>query len=372
MARDARADGQFVYAVRTTGIYCRPGCGSRLPRPANVEFHSNPADAQRAGFRPCLRCRPDGPSLAAQQLARVEAACRSIEQAARAPALAMLAREAGLSPYHFHRLFKSTTGVTPHAYAAALRTRRLQERLQDASRTSSITEALYDSGYLSGASAHADARTTLGMTPSRFRAGGASLSIDYALDRCSLGAILVAQSEQGLCAILLGDDATALLADLRRRFPAACLQAGDAAFAATVAAVIRFVDAPRLGLKLPLDLRGTAFQRRVWEALRHVPAGATATYSEIARRIGLPRATRAVAAACAANPLAVAIPCHRVLRADGSLSGYRWGLERKSALLAREHTGPTASDPDSAVRETHAADCRSTRCGSSDSTDPLK
>jgi len=338
VARDPRADGRFVYSVRTTGVYCRPSCGSRRARPANVRFHASAAEAELAGFRPCLRCQPGHPSLAQRQAALVTAACRSIECAESMPGLAELARAAGLSPYHFHRVFKSVAGVTPRAYAAAHRDRRLRERLadRDAAPTNSVTDAIYDAGFNSSARAYEAADAVLGMTPAAYRAGGAAARIRFAVGECSLGSILVAQSDRGLCAILLGDDPDALLRDLQDRFPKATLLAGDAAFERVVATVVGAVEAPRLGLALPLDVRGTAFQQRVWQALRAIPPGSTASYAEIARRIGTPAAVRAVAGACAANPLAVAIPCHRVVRTDGGLSGYRWGIDRKRRLLERE------------------------------------
>jgi len=332
-ARDAQADGTFVYSVRTTGVYCRPSCGARAARPENVAFHDTSADAQRAGFRPCLRCKPDQPSLAVQQAAVVARLCRLLEADEQAPSLEVLAREAQWSPFHLHRVFKRITGLTPKAYAAAHRGRRVQEAL---SRSGSVTEAIYDAGYNSGGRFYADAPKVLGMTPTRYRAGGAGTDVRFAVGQCSLGAILVARSDVGVCAILIGDDPDALARDLQDRFPRARLLGGDAGFEQWVARVVGFVEAPALGLDLPLDVRGTAFQQRVWQALQAIPPGQTASYSEVARRIGAPAATRAVAQACGANALAVAIPCHRVVRNDGALSGYRWGVERKRALLARE------------------------------------
>jgi len=332
-ARDAQADGRFVYAVRTTGVYCRPSCGARPPRPENVTFHDTPADAQRAGFRACRRCRPDEPSLAAQQAAVVTQLCRRLETDEPTPTLDALARQAQWSPFHLHRVFKRFTGLTPKAYAAAHRGRRVQQAL---AHSGSVTQAIYDAGYNSGGRFYADAPQLLGMTPTRYRAGGADTELRFAVGQCSLGAILVARSAVGVCAILLGDDPDMLTRDLQDRFPRARLLGGDAEFDAWVARVIGFVEAPALGLDLPLDIRGTAFQQRVWQALQAIPPGQTASYAAIAQRIGAPAATRAVAQACGANALAVAIPCHRVVRTDGALSGYRWGVERKRALLARE------------------------------------
>ena len=331
--RSAAADGRFVYSVRSTGVYCRPSCGSRAPRPENVAFHDTPADAQRAGFRPCRRCTPDALSPAEQQAAVVARLCRLLEGDDPPPSLDELARQAQWSPFHLHRVFKRVTGLTPKAYAAAQRGRRMHESL---SRSDSVTEAIYDAGYNSGGRFYADAPKVLGMTPTRYRAGGVDTELRFAVGQCSLGAILVARSALGVCAILIGDDPDALARDLQDRFPQARLLGGDADFEQWVARVVGFVEAPALGLGLPLDVRGTAFQQRVWQALQAVPPGATVSYSEIARRIGAPKATRAVAQACGANALAVAIPCHRVVRNDGALSGYRWGVERKRALLDRE------------------------------------
>jgi AraC family transcriptional regulator of adaptative response/methylated-DNA-[protein]-cysteine methyltransferase len=330
--RDAAADGRFFYSVSTTGVYCRPSCAARRARPENVAFHDSAAAAERAGFRPCRRCRPDRPGADGHE-ALVAELCRAIDAAEQPPTLQELARRAGLSAWHLQRVFKQATGITPHAYAAAARARRVRAEL---ARSATVTEAIYEAGYQSNGRFYAESGGLLGMTPTRYRAGGTATEIRFAVADCSLGAILVAESERGVCAILLGDDAEALLRELQDRFPRANLVGGDAAFEARVAQVVGFVEAPRLGLALPLDVRGTAFQQRVWQALREIPAGRTASYTEVAARIGAPKAVRAVAAACAANALAVAIPCHRVVRQDGDLAGYRWGLERKRALLDRE------------------------------------
>ncbi len=329
-ARDPAADGRFVYAVRTTGVYCRPSCAARAARPENVRFYDTPAEAEAAGFRPCQRCRPGQPPAHA---AAIAAACRAMEAAEDIPALDTLAAAAGLSPSHFHRRFKALTGLTPRAYAAACRAERLRGGLAAAE---SVTEAIYDAGFNTASRFYEGADAALGMTPRAYRAGGRDTEIRFAIGQCSLGAILVAQSTRGICAITLGDAPEALLHDLEDRFPQARLIGGDAGFETLVAQVVGLVEAPGIGLDLPLDLRGTAFQQRVWQALRQIPPGQTASYAEIARAIGMPRAMRAVAQACGANPVAVAIPCHRVVRSDGALSGYRWGVARKAALLARE------------------------------------
>ena len=333
VARDAAADGVFYYSVRTTGVYCRPSCGSRRARRENVEFHQDCVAAEAAGFRPCKRCRPNEASLAERQAAAVAKACRLIEGADELPSLDELAETAGLSRFHFHRLFRAATGLTPKAYASAHRSERMRTELK---RGDSVTSAIYDAGFNSSARFYATAAGALGMNPSEFRAGAPGASIRFAIGQCSLGAILVAASDKGVCAILLGDDPDHLARDLQDRFPKATLVGGDTEFERWVAKIVGFVEAPRLGLDLPLDVRGTAFQQRVWQALREIPAGSTASYSEIAARIGSPKAVRAVAQACAANALAVAIPCHRVVRNDQSVSGYRWGVERKRALLERE------------------------------------
>ena len=331
--RQPSADGVFYYAVRTTGVYCRPSCAARTPRRENVCFFTECEAAESAGFRACKRCFPNAATLSQQQAKLVAQACRSIEQAEEPPSLAALASEAGLSRFHFHRLFKRVTGLAPKAYAAGLRAQRVREQLPG---SGSVTAAIYESGFNSNARFYAQSDAALGMRPSTYRAGGAGVVIRFAIGQCSLGAILVAATDQGVCAIALGDEPDALLRELQDRFPRSQLQGGDAAFERTVATVIGFVEAPGLGLELPLDLRGSAFQLRVWQALRAVPAGVTVSYAEIARRLGVPNSVRAVARAIATNPVAVAVPCHRVIRSDGALSGYRWGVERKRALQSRE------------------------------------
>lgn len=333
LARDSACDGHFYTAVETTGIYCRPSCPARRPNRANVRFHETRAEAEAAGFRPCKRCQPDKPPLTEQHAGKVAEACRLIETAEEEPKLGALAEAAGLSPYHFHRIFKAIAGVTPKAYAMAHRQKRVRETLE---RSATVTEAIYQAGFNSNGRFYADSSGMLGMTPTTFRAGGTNTEIHFAIGACSLGSILVAASDRGVCAILIGDDPHALVRELEDRFQRARLIGGDREFENVVARVIGFVEAPGTGLDLPLDVRGTAFQHRVWQALRDIPAGSTASYAEVAERIGAPKAVRAVAGACAANPIAVAIPCHRVVRTGGALSGYRWGIARKRALLERE------------------------------------
>ncbi|ABC32238.1 Adenosine deaminase [Hahella chejuensis KCTC 2396] len=331
--RDTRADGSFYYSVKTTGVYCRPSCAARTPRPENVRFYDSIEDAEQAGFRPCRRCRPDAPSLAARQAEKIATACRLIAGSETFPSLDELAQCAGMSKFHFHRVFKQITGLTPRSYAAAQRKQRLDGALQ---RSDTVTDAIYDAGYNSNGHFYGESNQILGMTPGDYRRGGANAEIRFAVGECALGSILVAQSARGVCAILLGDDPEALVQDLQDRFANAELIGDDADFERVIAKVVGFVEAPQVGIDLPLDIRGTAFQQRVWRALQEIPSGATASYADIAQRIGSPKSVRAVAQACAANLLAVAIPCHRVVRSDGALSGYRWGVERKQALLERE------------------------------------
>jgi len=331
--RDRSADGAFYYSVLSTGVYCRPSCAARLARRGNVCFYATCAEAEQAGFRPCKRCRPNEASLAERQAEAVAAACRAIENAEQAPPLEALARAAGMSRFHFHRVFKTFTCVTPKAYADAQRRVRVHDEL---ARSATVTSAIYEAGFNSNGRFYASSSDLLGMTPTAFRAGGSGVSIRFAVGECSLGSILVAASPKGVCAILFGDDPDTLLRDLQDRFPRAKLIGGDKDFEGLVAKVVGFVETPAQDFDLPLDVQGTAFQQRVWQALRKIPPGSTASYSEIAKRIGHPRAVRAVAQACASNTIAVAIPCHRVVRIDGSHSGYRWGVERKRALLERE------------------------------------
>jgi AraC family transcriptional regulator, regulatory protein of adaptative response / methylated-DNA-[protein]-cysteine methyltransferase len=331
--RDAAADGRFYYSVRTTGVYCKPSCKARPALRENVAFHNTPEDAERAGFRPCKRCRPDNLDNGDPNAPIVEAACRMIETADELPTLSELASQAGFSDYHFHRVFKQLTGVTPRAYAAEHRAKRVRERLTE---SGTITSAIYEAGFNSSGRFYEGSSQLLGMTPTAFRKGGAGSQIRFAVGECSLGSILVAATEKGVCAIQFGDDPDQLVRDLQDRFPQATLEGNDVEFEKTIAQVVGFIEAPQQGLDMPLDVRGTAFQHKVWQALRKIPAGKTASYGDIAKQIGMPSAVRAIAQACAANPTAVAIPCHRVVRTDGNISGYRWGVERKRQLLARE------------------------------------
>jgi AraC family transcriptional regulator of adaptative response/methylated-DNA-[protein]-cysteine methyltransferase len=331
--RDRDADGTFFYSVRTTGVYCRPSCSARLPRRENVQFHASCAEAERAGFRACKRCRPNGEGVAEQHSVAIAKACRLIETSETMPSLDVLAEAAGMSRFHFHRVFKDATGLTPKAFANARRAERMRDEL---SHSDSVTEAIYGAGFNSSGRFYAASADALGMAPKDFRAGGKGETIRFALGESSLGSILVAATEKGICAISLGDDPADLLRALEDRFPEAELVGGDADFEQLVATVVGLVEKPERAVDLPLDIRGTAFQQRVWKALRAIPPGKTASYAEIADDIGAPKSVRAVAGACAANNLAIVIPCHRVVRNDGAISGYRWGVARKRSLLARE------------------------------------
>jgi AraC family transcriptional regulator, regulatory protein of adaptative response / methylated-DNA-[protein]-cysteine methyltransferase len=331
--RDRNADGSFYYSVETTGVYCRPSCAARLPRRENVRFHLTCEAAERAGFRPCRRCRPSEPALMTQRASAIEKACRVIESADELPNLDDVAAAAGMSRFHFQRVFKSVTGVTPGAYFTENRAHRVRTEL---TQRETVTEAIYSAGFNSNGRFYESSSQVLGMTPTNFRSGGEGTTIRFAVGQCSLGAILVGATDRGVCSILLGDDPDALVHDLESRFPKAQLIGGDKEFEQWVAKVVGLVEAPRQGFDLPVDVRGTAFQQRVWKALKEIPAGSTASYTDIAARIGAPKAVRAVAQACASNSIAVAIPCHRVVRNDGALSGYRWGVERKRALLKQE------------------------------------
>jgi len=333
VARDKTADGCFWYSVATTGIYCRPSCPSRTANPRNVQLHDTLAAAKATGFRPCKRCNPDGISIEGENATIIAQACRLIEESEEEPSLNDLAEAVGRSPSYFHRMFKAITGLTPKDYAVAHRAAKVRRGLDSGN---SVTEAMYDAGFNSSGRFYEKSTGLLGMTPTQYRTGGANEEIRFAVGETSLGAILVASSKKGVASILLGADPDTLVRNLQDRFPKARLIGADGDYEALVARVVGFVEAPNLGLDLPLDVRGTAFQQRVWQALQEIPVGQTVSYAEVARRIGSPKAVRAVAGACAANNLAVAIPCHRVVRNDGSLSGYAWGVERKRALLAME------------------------------------
>jgi AraC family transcriptional regulator of adaptative response/methylated-DNA-[protein]-cysteine methyltransferase len=332
--RDAATDGLFFMCVHTTGIYCRPTCPARRPHRENVHFVDSVQAARREGYRSCKRCKPDdAASLADNRAATIAAICERIESSEERLSLDQLAAEAGMSRFHFHRVFKEVTGVTPKAYETALRSNRVRNHLVT---TLTVTQAVYDAGFASNGRFYASTNDMLGMTPGHYRRGGQDMTIRVAFGQSSLGTVLVAATESGICAITIGDEAEPLRTDLARRFPNASFRDGDHDFERTVSEVVGLVEEPAHGINLPLDIRGTAFQQRVWQALRDIPAGATASYGEIATRIGSPKSARAVASACGQNNLAVAVPCHRAVGKNGSLTGYHWGLERKRELLERE------------------------------------
>jgi AraC family transcriptional regulator of adaptative response/methylated-DNA-[protein]-cysteine methyltransferase len=331
--RDAAADGSFYYGVLTTGVYCRPGCPSRPPLRANTRFFETTAAAETAGLRACKRCRPADPSSASRHVAAIEKACALLRTSEATPSLAELADAAGISRFHFHRVFKQVTGATPRDYA---RTHRLGNFARKLEAGEDVAAAIYSSGFGSSSRAYEAAPAGLGMTPGARRRGGAGETIRFVTVATPLGWALVAATERGIVMTALGDDRERLAAMVRGRFPAARLVEQDTGLKDWAEQVVHFITAPSQTLDLPLDIRGTAFQARVWRALQKIPLGRTATYSEIALALGQPTAVRAVARACAANDLALAIPCHRVIGADGDLAGYRWGIERKRALLDRE------------------------------------
>jgi len=332
-SRDEGADGSFWYGVKTTGVYCRPACSSRRPNRANVEFFATWAAAERGGYRACKKCRPKESSAKGPVQATIARACEILARADGPPALADLARQVGLSPYHLQRQFKQFVGITPKAFAKTVRTTRFRSEL---TREPTVTSALYKAGFGSISRGYDRATQQLGMTPAQYQKGGAGQVIRFTITRCVLGWVLVAATERGICLIELGDSPRELEAGLSAHFKRADRRRAGAELQDWVAKVVALIDEPCRGLDLPLGIQGTVFQRKVWEALRAIPIGRTVTYAELARQVGRPSAVRAVASACAANKLAVAIPCHRAVRSDGRPSGYRWGLERKAALQARE------------------------------------
>lgn len=329
--RDGSLREAFVIGVKTTGIYCRPGCPARAPKRENVVFFDTVEEARQTGLRPCLRCKPDE---AAPGTGAVETACRMIEQAETPPKLDDLAQAVGLSSFHLHRLFKARTGVTPQAYAAQVRDRRAKAALDAGAR---VTDAVYDAGFGAPSRFYDAAHARFGMKPAAWKKAGAGETIRVTVAPCSLGQVLVAATDKGVSAIELGDDPAFMLTRFRTRFSQAEIAEDDAALADQVARVVELIDNPRdPGLDLPLDIRGTAFQQKVWQALRTIPAGETWTYGRLAEAVGAPGAARAVGAACGANPVCVVVPCHRVVGSNGSLTGYAWGTDRKKELLRRE------------------------------------
>src|SRR5271157_3741065 len=333
LARDARQDGRFVFAVRTTGVFCRPSCPSRRPRRDSVEFFAGPREAERAGYRACLRCKPTQISEQAQYVLRAR---QLLDNAEGVVTLAQLSKRVGLSPFHLQRLFKRATGLSPREYQSARRMQHIKARLR---KGEDVTTALYDAGFGSPSRLYENANQQLGMTPGTYRRGGAGATITFGIAPTPLGRMLVAATERGLCAVRFGESATELERDLHEEFHAAELHRDDAAMGRYIEHLLANLRGENTIIDLPLDVLATAFQKKVWETLRQIPRGETRTYTDIAREIGDPRAVRAVARACASNPVALAVPCHRVVRSDGDLAGYRWGIERKKRLLESERAG---------------------------------
>jgi AraC family transcriptional regulator of adaptative response/methylated-DNA-[protein]-cysteine methyltransferase len=333
LGRDRTADGLFVYAVRSTGVYCRPSCASRRPNRNRVTFFETPEDARRGGYRACRRCDPDATAVADPWIEKVRRACVYLSNVDGHPALATLAARLGGSPYHLQRNFKRLVGVTPREYAEAVRLRKVKRQLRQGG---DVTAAMLDAGYGSSSRFYERAAPMLGMAPSTYRRGGAGMTIGYAIVDSPLGRLLVAATNRGVCAVAMGSSDAELERALAREYPAATISADHGALAEWTTAIVAHLEGRRPRLDLPLDVQATAFQWQVWQALAAIPYGETRTYAEIAKAIGRPRAVRAVARACATNPVALAIPCHRVVAADGGPSGYRWGAARKKALLQRE------------------------------------
>ncbi len=330
MARDARQDGRFVFAVRTTGVYCRPSCPSRRPRRDSVEFFPDPREAERAGYRACLRCKPTEISAQAQYVLRAR---QLLDNAEGLMTLAALSKRVGLSPFHLQRLFRRATGLSPREYQSARRMQQVKAQLR---KGEDVTTALYDAGFSAPSRLYEKSDQQLGMTPGAYRRGGAGTTITFAIEPTPLGRMLVAATGRGLCVVRFGESVTELQRDLRNEFHAANLQRDDAAMRRYIGPLLASLSGEKTTIDLPLDVRATAFQQKVWQTLQRIPRGETRSYTEIARAIGDPKAVRAVARACATNPVALAVPCHRVVRSDGDLAGYRWGIERKKKLLEGE------------------------------------
>ena len=333
--KDNTQDGKFFFGVTTTGVYCRPSCPARKPQRQNVKFYKTPQEAEKDGLRACRRCLPLNTGDEGKLMRELSELIRAESASGKLLTLATLSARAKMSPFHLQRTFKEIVGVSPKQFVEACRMKALKGELRA---RDSVTDAIYEAGFGSSSRVYEQVDTRLGMTPGAARRGGMGEQIRFAVGETFLGDVLVAATDKGVCAIMLGDDPDDLAKALQDRFPRAELVGGDEKFERMVATVVGLVEAPGQNLDLPLDVRGTAFQQRVWQALRAIPSGRTSTYAEIAQTVGYPKAARAVAQACAANPLAVAIPCHRVVRADGALSGYRWGVERKRKLLDREAT----------------------------------
>ena len=333
IARDAARDGEFVFAVKTTGVYCRPSCPSRRPNRENVEFFELNSQAEQANYRACHRCKPNEISVQQKNALAVETACRLMQDSPKMPGLAELAQAAGISQFHFHRIFKLQTGMTPKQYASSLQNERVRKNLRS---EDSVTAAIYEAGFEAPGRFYERAAQVLGMSPSDYRQGGRDQSIWYSFADTPLGPVLIAGTAKGICAIRFGKKEKEMAAELQTLFPKALLIRAGNQMAGIVSRAVAYIEQPEGLFELPLDIQGTAFQHQVWNALKEIPFGQTATYSAIAGKIGKPTATRAVANACGANPVAVAVPCHRVVRTDGGFGGYRWGIRRKKKLLKRE------------------------------------
>lgn len=331
LAREISADGEFVYAVKSTGIFCRPSCPSRRPNREQVEFFNSAADAQKAGYRSCMRCTP---SERNPQLGKIETACRYIEQNLETTlSLKSISAKIGMSPFYFQRLFKRTLGISPREYQKSKRASQFRAALRTQSR---VTDAIYEAGYSSSSRAYEQSAREFGMTPSDFRRKGEGIAINFTVISTELGKMLVAATPRGICSVRFGESEVALAKELKQEFEAAKISRDDDALGPVATRVMELLDATSVPSGFALDIQGTAFQQLVWNALRQIPRGQTCSYAEVAASIGKPKAVRAVASACASNPLAIVVPCHRVVHKNGSLSGYRWGVERKAALLRRE------------------------------------
>jgi AraC family transcriptional regulator of adaptative response/methylated-DNA-[protein]-cysteine methyltransferase len=331
--RDAVADGCFYYAVTTTGIFCRPCCSSKLPDRKNVKYFETGAEATRAGFRPCKRCNPTSETRDKVIAQKIVDACRKIEKSDKTIKLDTLAKEAGLSSYHFHRLFKKIVGVTPKVYGSTHQSLRFREKLIS---SESITDAIFDAGYSSTSGVYTPKADLLAMKPKEYRAGGKGITIQFGVAKCLLGWVIVAATDRGICGIEFGDAVTLLVPQLQKRFPEAVLKEAGPGFTNVIETVVQFVKVPTASFSLPLDIQGTVFQQKVWNILREIEPGKTMSYTEVAEKIGNPKAVRAVATACSSNKIAVVIPCHRVISKTDQMSGYRWGVTRKKALLENE------------------------------------
>lgn len=332
--RDKKSDGKFFYGVKTTGVYCRPSCGARLPKPENVAFFATRELALQAGFRPCKRCRPDSATLKSEKETLVESICKYIENCTHTPSLDELSGEFGKSTYHLQRTFKTVVGISPREYAETLRVTRLKKELRN---TKTITAAIYDAGFESPSSVYERTRTDLGMTPSAYKAGGQALAIDYVVLQCHLGWLVVAATSKGVCLVAIADSREEARTIVGAEYPNATARNESKVLKTAVEHILAYLcAADKMLHQLPLDVRATAFQKKVWDLLKTIPTGETRTYSEIAEMMGQPQAVRAVARACATNPVALVVPCHRVIRTDGNLAGYRWGVKRKQQLLQLE------------------------------------